>query len=186
MYVYSPPIHVWLLASGLYPSAHSQNCLRQTYARCRQSLVVRQKPFSSGKLIFLYAFIIHTYFIYKYIYTQNKHTHTLLYMMYEIRYEIDLLLLLLFYFCEIAAKHFASYICGYAADVAGIFCLYRFMCAARFALVQRWYEWENATFLRFHRIDILVCVCVCVFMFLTVIWWHCYYYIFAAKIYYLL
>lgn len=61
--VYSPPIHVLLLASGLNPSAHSQDCFRQTYALARQSLVVRHRPFSSGKLIFRYVFILFIYII---------------------------------------------------------------------------------------------------------------------------
>lgn len=83
--VYSPPIHVLLLASGLNPSAHSQDCFRQTYALARQSLVVRQRPFSSGKLIFRYVFILFIYIIllyifmcsYKFVKIHNMHAHNI-------------------------------------------------------------------------------------------------------------
>lgn len=85
--VYSPPIHVLLLASGLNPSAHSQDCFRQTYALARQSLVVRHRPFSSGKLIFryvlyyysftLYFCIIYLYYVLKLEKIHNMHAHNI-------------------------------------------------------------------------------------------------------------
>lgn len=44
---YSPPTHVWLVASGRYPSAHSHKCWRQTWAQERQSVVYWQNPLYS-------------------------------------------------------------------------------------------------------------------------------------------
>lgn len=157
MYDNSPPIHVLLLASGLNPSAHSQDCFRQTYALARQSLEVRHRPFSSGKLIFRYVFIsiyshyIFVYYTYtvlvevrkntQYVYAHNKHApHTLantLYIVlcmdihYDIWYEIDLLLWRYGGFCVNILCRFAHWILDADCWCCGKFLFIQiYMCSA--------------------------------------------------------